>query len=79
MLCFGNSQLIAWPRRNNRLARFDVALGLLHMCHHRPHSFAAYMNRDVSGGLILLFSKGKIDPQKVPNSRLLCGGGGVVA
>lgn len=72
VLCFGNSQLTAGPRRNNWSAHFDVAPGLLHMCHCRPHSFAAHVTRDVSGDLILLLSKGKMDPQKVPNSRLLC-------
>lgn len=69
VLCFGNSQLIAGPRRNNWSAHFDVASGLLHMCHHR---LEAHVTRDVSGDLILLFSKGKMDLQKQQTFMCCC-------
>lgn len=70
--CSSSPQLAAGPRRNNWLAYFDVAMGLLllHMGCHWPQSFIVLVDRDVSADFMFLFSKGKIDPQKEPKSRL---------
>lgn len=70
--CSGSPQLDTGPRRNNWLVYFDVSMGLLllHKCRHRPQSFTALVNRDVSADFMFLFSEGKIDPQKGPKSRL---------
>lgn len=39
-------------------------------CAHHRALRCIHKQRDVSGGFILLLSKGKIDPQKEPKSRL---------